>query len=212
MGGIKKVLCLSPHADDAEFGCGGTIARHILKGDIVKWITFVTNGYEVPKGWHKDTLVGECRSAIEEFRIEDHIMLDFELENLEQDQRRVTDIVYKTVYSFNPHFIYTPFSNCRHQDHSAVYVATNRAAWKHDSMILGYKLPNDLSNFSPTVFVPLALDAVVMKRKAIMAYKSQFELRPWLTLDLVEAQHSDYSAFIDGNFVEPFELIRMVLK
>jgi LmbE family N-acetylglucosaminyl deacetylase len=208
----RRVLVLSPHTDDAEFGCGGTIASHVLNGDTVKWLTFVRDGYQVPEGWDKDTLVKECEQAMIEIGVTDHIMLDFELENLEQDQRRVTDIVYKTVHNFNPHFIYTPFRNCRHQDHAAVYIATSRAAWKHDSMILGYKLPNDLANFSPTVFVPLKKHAVKVKERAVMSYKSQFELRKWLTMKLIDAQNSDFSAFVDCPHVEPFELIRWVMR
>ena len=29
---LKKVLVVAPHTDDAEFGCGGTIARMIDEG------------------------------------------------------------------------------------------------------------------------------------------------------------------------------------
>ena len=30
-----RVLILAPHTDDGEFGCGGTIAKHIENGDSV---------------------------------------------------------------------------------------------------------------------------------------------------------------------------------
>ena len=38
-----KILIFAPHPDDAEIGCGGTIAKHIAKGDQVK-IIYITSG------------------------------------------------------------------------------------------------------------------------------------------------------------------------
>ena len=208
----ERVLVLSPHADDAEFGCGGTVAQHVLNGAPVIWITFVDRGYAVPEGWDLNTLVQECKAAIKELQVGSYTILDFELECLEQEQKSIISVIYDAIHDFNPTIIYTPFSNCRHQDHAAVHTATVQAAWATEAMILGYRIPNDLARFSPNVFVPLCPLAIERKLNAIGTYESQLELRKWITLQLIEAQHTDYSAFIEGDYVEPFELIKMVIR
>ena len=208
----ERVLVLSPHADDAEFGCGGTVAQHVLNDDAILWITFVTRGYKVPDGWDDYTLYQEFLEAIKQLQVTDHGAWDFKLECLEQEQKKITKVIYNTIRDFNPSIIYTPFSNCRHQDHAAIHIATVRAAWATEATILGYRIPNDLAGFSPNVFIPLCPLSIERKRRAIMAYKSQFKLRKWITIQLIEAQHTDYSAFIEGDYVEPFELIKMVIR
>ena len=37
---FKKILVLAPHTDDAELGCGGTIAKFIEVGKEVFWAVF----------------------------------------------------------------------------------------------------------------------------------------------------------------------------
>jgi len=32
---MKNVLIISPHADDAEIGCGGVVLNNVLPGDVV---------------------------------------------------------------------------------------------------------------------------------------------------------------------------------
>ena len=42
---MKKILVVSPHADDEVLGAGGTILKHVQEGDKVYWIN-VTNAKE----------------------------------------------------------------------------------------------------------------------------------------------------------------------
>ena len=46
---MKKILFIAPHPDDETLGCGGTILKHIDKGDNVYWL-IVTNISE-REGW-----------------------------------------------------------------------------------------------------------------------------------------------------------------
>lgn len=41
--GGQRVLVVAPHPDDETIGCGGTLARHVAKGDDVR-VAFVTDG------------------------------------------------------------------------------------------------------------------------------------------------------------------------
>jgi LmbE family N-acetylglucosaminyl deacetylase len=211
MANKKKVLVLSPHTDDAEYGCGGAVNRHILNGDEVKWITFVRNGYKVPDGWYEDTLARECECSVKLLGVKDHIILDFELRQLEYNLEDVAEFIYDTIQLFQPDVIYTPFGNCRHPDHNAIHKATVRTAWREKAIILGYMLPNDLARFDPNVFIALSEDDVKVKHEAIAAYKSQLVLRSWVNKELIDAQMRNYAVFAKAKWAEPFELIKMVI-
>ncbi len=41
----NKILVIAPHPDDEVLGCGGTIAKHVSKGDEVDWC-IVTDAYQ----------------------------------------------------------------------------------------------------------------------------------------------------------------------
>ncbi len=53
---IETVLVLSPHTDDGEFGCGGTIAKMVEQGKKVYYVAFSTADESAPKGFPKNIL------------------------------------------------------------------------------------------------------------------------------------------------------------
>ena len=60
---IKRVLVLSAHTDDADFGAGGTIIRFIDEGREVYHIVFSSCEGSLPPGLPKDTLRRECLNS-----------------------------------------------------------------------------------------------------------------------------------------------------
>ena len=51
----KRVLVLAPHTDDAEFGCGGTIAKMVESGSKVFIAAF--SACEQSVGYHTGNLI-----------------------------------------------------------------------------------------------------------------------------------------------------------
>lgn len=48
---MTHILAVSPHLDDAVFSAGGTLARHVVKGDTVTVLTCFTGNVERPDGF-----------------------------------------------------------------------------------------------------------------------------------------------------------------
>ena len=54
---FDKVLVLAPHTDDAEFGCGGTIAKLVSEGSEVHIAAFSACEQSVRPEFPKDILI-----------------------------------------------------------------------------------------------------------------------------------------------------------
>ena len=60
---MNNILVLSPHTDDAELGCGGTIAKFIKEGKNIFWVVFSTAEESLPENMEKDTLANEFKKV-----------------------------------------------------------------------------------------------------------------------------------------------------
>ena len=56
MQSIQTVIILAPHTDDAELGCGGTIARFLEEGKKMYVAAFSTARASLPEGANPDQL------------------------------------------------------------------------------------------------------------------------------------------------------------
>ena len=61
---MSKVLVISPHSDDSEYGLGGTIIRHLEEGDEVRVSLIVATSVDFV---HKDNSVVTGETRIHEF-------------------------------------------------------------------------------------------------------------------------------------------------
>jgi N-acetylglucosamine malate deacetylase 1 len=62
----QKILAIGAHCDDIELGCGGTLARHVTRGDSVTCLILTRSGYRNPKGElvrADETAEAEARAA-----------------------------------------------------------------------------------------------------------------------------------------------------
>src|SRR6266540_2116442 len=66
---VRRALCLAPHTDDGEFGCGGTMARLVEDGVEVRYVAFSIATKSLPAGFAPDTLAKEVREATTELGI-----------------------------------------------------------------------------------------------------------------------------------------------
>ena len=76
-----NILVLSPHTDDGEFHCGGSIVRFIEEGADVFYVAFSTAEKSVPPDFPSDILKSEVREATKTLGIKqaDLILFDYEV-------------------------------------------------------------------------------------------------------------------------------------
>lgn len=129
----KKILVVSAHPDDMEFGCGGTVRRFVEDG-YEAILTVATNGEsgwkikEAPKSVRVKTREAEQRKAAEILGIKEVVFLhniDGQLENSLKFRSEVVEIIKKyqpeIVFTFDPASLLS-FENLNlsHRDHRAV--------------------------------------------------------------------------------------------
>src|SRR3972149_4954830 len=60
---MNNILILSPHTDDAELGCGGSIAKFVKEGKNIFWVVFSTADESLPANLPKETLANEFKKV-----------------------------------------------------------------------------------------------------------------------------------------------------
>ena len=117
-----RVLVLAPHTDDAELGCGGTVARLVEEGRDVHVAMFSLCDKSLPEGFFTDDLrreftvamgeLGVCEGSLHVF---DYAVREFPSlrQEILEDMVRLRGIVY-------PSLVLMPSLNDVHQDHATV--------------------------------------------------------------------------------------------
>ena len=59
----KKILIISPHTDDGELGCGGSIAKFIEEGNDVQYVALSCCEKSVPPEYPSDILSREVKAV-----------------------------------------------------------------------------------------------------------------------------------------------------
>ena len=229
---MSKVLVISPHSDDSEYGLGGTIIRHLEEGDEVRVSLVVATSVDFV---HKDNSVvtGETRihefmDAMKIYSKYGDIVYDLWKEDLNNDYgfglesrldaipiRDVVNFVENQINYFKPDIFYYP-SRSHHQDHRVVYEACSTACrptqpFLPDQMYL-YELPTSFWNnnkeryFSANTYVNIDIDK---KQEVVNAHKSQ--IRPKdnkLSSESIRDQAKVRGDEVGEKYCEAFELIR----
>ena len=92
---FSKILALSPHTDDVEFGAGGTIARWIEEGKKVFYSAFSIAEKSVPEGLPKDILEQEVRQSTKVLGIEEDnlFIYKFEVRKFPQFRQEILELL-----------------------------------------------------------------------------------------------------------------------
>ena len=209
---FRNVLVLAPHTDDAELGCGATLARLLEEGTKVSVVAFSTAEASLPAGSKPGRLKDEFLDAMSSFGIPESqlYVCDFPVRRLSSHRQDVLEELVKLRRDIAPDAVFVPSGADLHQDHQVVHAEGLRAF--KEITILGYELPWNHVTFPATAFVKLERRHLDAKWSALQRYASQVELkRPYFTWEFVESLATVRGIQVKHRYAESFEVVRVVM-
>lgn len=205
----KRVLVLSPHIDDGEFGCGGTVARLSREGHEVFYAAFSTAEASVPPGYPPDVLEREVREATPHLGIDPSrvIILRYEVRKLPEHRQEILEEMVRIRRDIEPDVVFLPCSHDLHQDHETVTREGLRAF--RNGTLLGYEMPRNNITFTAQSFFVLTEGDVDAKIRALKCYESQ-KFRGYTDERYIRALCMTRGVQIGVELAEAFEVLRWV--
>ena len=208
-----NILILSPHADDAELGCGGSIAKLIEDGHNLLWVVFSTAEDSLPNGLAADTLKIEFVGVIKGLGLgkENYKIFDFRVRQLHEIRQEILENLINMRDEFKPQLVIGPSLNDFHQDHQVVANEMIRA-FKATSSILCYELPWNHVTFNTQLFIKF--QSYQMKKKCAMLknYKSQLANgKTYFSKEFIYGLAKIRGVQCGSEYAEAFEVIRWMI-
>ena len=194
----KTVFVLTPHPDDLEIGCGGTVARLIEEGAKVCSIVFCKPG-------DRDK---EMIAAGRVFGIQKYFNLNLTIRNLEKNRQGILDLLLRLRNKHNPDLVIQPSLSDIHQDHQTVANEGLRAF--KGTTILGYEALWNNMNFESQMFVKLDKRHIEKKIKAAACYRTQAD-KPYMDEGFFWSLATVRGVQVGVDFAEVFNVVRMVV-
>lgn len=198
----RRILAIGAHPDDLELACGATLAKLIDQGHEVRAVV-MSHG---SSGGNGPVRAVEARNGSRYLRVEQTTVHDFEDTALERYELLMVRAIEKAIAEFQPDVVLTHSPNDQHQDHSAVYSATLRAA-RRCSSILCYESPSATRDFSPGFFVDVT-SHIDIKVRAIEQHRDQ-RLKPYMSASRARATAVFRGSQARVAFAEGFEVTRL---
>ena len=205
-----NVLILSPHADDAELGCGGSAAKFIEAGDNLLWIVFSTAEDSLPANLPKDTLKIEFIGVANDIGLAEnnYKIFNFKVRHLHEYRQEILDELVNIRKYFNPQLVIGPSINDYHQDHQIVANEMIRA-FKTTSSIISYELPWNHVTFNTQLFIKLSEQNMSKKVTVLKNYVSQvMQNKAYFSNDVLYGLANTRGVQCNSKYAEAFEVIR----
>ena len=189
---MKKILILSPHADDEILGCGGFISKYSKENYQIN-VLILTNANkgapEIYSAQDIDKIRNEAKQANKIIGTKKLFFENLPALNLNNYPiYKITNVMNKYIKDINPEIILIPSSNDIHDDHKIIFkaakVCTRFNKKSNLKKILSYEVLSetewneDERAFSPNYFVRLSKSDINKKVRAFLKYKSQVKKSP----------------------------------
>lgn len=204
-----KILALSPHTDDCEIGCGGSIAKHSGNGHEIYHVAFSKAVKSIPDGFSSDSTEREVRQASDILGATNLQIYNFPVRDFPAYRQEILEIMTQINNEFSPDLVLLPSTFDTHQDHQVV-TAEGFRAFKYCS-ILGYEIPWNNLKFVTSSFVLLSNAHLRKKIQAVEAYMSQ-KIKMYGGTTCIETLAAFRGNQIHSRYAEAFEVIRWIIK
>ncbi|MDQ1318334.1 MAG: hypothetical protein QG588_1994 [Candidatus Poribacteria bacterium] len=207
----STVLVVSPHTDDGELGCGGTITRMIEEGKELYYVAFSICEDSVPEGFPKNILEVEVKKATATLgiKLENLIIKKYRVRTFPDVRQNILEDLVQLREQLKPDLVFMPSLHALHQDHKTTAEEGLRA-FKRASCF-GYDFPHDMIQFNNTAFIILEKHHIQKKIEALNCYESQ-RSRKYVDDRFLEGLARVRGCQIHEEFAEAFEVMRLVCK
>jgi LmbE family N-acetylglucosaminyl deacetylase len=197
-----NVVAIGAHPDDIELGCGGSLLRHVARGDNVTMLV-MTSGQRGAS--RESSRVHEQREAARS--IGATLRWGGFEDGLIPDGAGTITVIDEVVAAAQADIMYTHAPRDTHQDHRAVAVASLAAA-RRMQVVLYYETPSTQA-FDPTVYVEID-EVLDEKLAAIRAHESQVVRSGPVELEAIAATARFRGFQGRARHAEAFETARFV--
>jgi N-acetylglucosamine malate deacetylase 1 len=209
---MKKILILSPHTDDAELGCGGSIIKFLEDNQEILWVVFSSAEESIPENYPKDTIKNEFLDVCRKLALKEsqYIIYNYGVRRLPEFRQEILEILVKIKKHFSPDLVIGPSLNDYHQDHLVIANEMIRA-FKSSSSIISYELPWNHVTFSNQMFIRLKKDHIEKKIVLLASYNSQvIKKRNYFSSEFIYGLAKTRGIQINSEYAEAFEVIRWI--
>jgi LmbE family N-acetylglucosaminyl deacetylase len=192
---LVYALAISPHTDDAELGCGGTLHKLSREADV----TIVSLSAPDPR------LAEEFVRSAEVLKVK-AILHEYPRRRFLSKRQEILDTLIGIRKELEPELVFCPSEMDGHQDHIVVYRETLRA-FKYDHSIYTYEAPWNQFRSEITAFSMLDDRDLQAKLKALECYESQQNHHyffPTFTESLARVR----GAQVNSKYAEAFGVVR----
>ena len=209
MSSKKNVLAVSAHFDDAELGCGGTLARHARAGDKVTLFVATRSEYADMDKKVVRSADKARREGLAAARIlgADLMVAGYETFHLTYDDDLIAT-VRRLVERRRIDTVYLPFTGDAHQDHRAIARAALTAG-RHCPRLLMYRINyyDTDEQFRPRHYVDIS-KTMPLKLRAIRAHASELARTKGRWVEYITQDDRNTGIKLGVRYAEAFEAVR----
>ncbi len=205
-----RILVLSPHTDDGELGCGGTVAKFSTAAKEVFYAAFCLCSKTLPNTLPSNTLELECKKATSILGISSSrlILFNYEVRELPQSRQKILEELLKLNKDIKPEMVLLPAASDIHQDHQVIHQEGMRAF--KNTTFAGYELPWNNYSIHTNFFVQLSDDHLNKKIESLKAYESQSH-KNYMNEDFIRSLAKVRGIQANCHYAEAFEVYRWMI-
>ena len=213
---MEKVVVVAVHPDDETIGCGGTIIKHLNRGDEVHCILVTKGNAEQKEIWNNVKEAYQFTSVTE---------LDFpELDLMDISLNELIPPLSKAISVIQPQTIIIPNRSDAHSDHKAVFnaVASCTKSFRYpfiEKVLMmevisetDFALPLPEGQFLANYYVDITKE-YTKKEEILKIYESEFLPYPLTrNLSTMQALNRYRGSQINSEYAEAFMNLKTIVR
>lgn len=209
----SNILAASAHFDDAELGCGGTLAKHVKAGDRVHLYVATRSGYGNMKGEGVRTSALARKEGLAAAKILGVKVIEGEFEtfHLRYEDPLIASL-RRIIEEKKIDTVYLPWTGDAHQDHRALARAAITAA-RHCPRLLMYRINyyDTDEAFVPRHYVDVSA-TMKTKLRALKAHGSEMKRTGGKWLEYVTQEDRNTGIKLGVGHAEAFMPVRYLVR